>query len=90
MVDFQAVRFCIGTCTDFVCLRGGVERDRQGCALRECVACLSRRKPLWLRVGADEVEIRIGGVLFRITGWRLLRLEMVEDPPTAKIIHVIP
>jgi hypothetical protein len=45
---------------------------------------------LWLRVSADEVEIRIGGVLFRITGWRLLRSEMVEDPPTAKIIHVIP
>jgi hypothetical protein len=29
-------------------------------------------------------------VLFRITGWRLLRSEMVEDPPAAKIIHVIP
>jgi len=90
MVDNQAVRLCIGTGAGLIGLRGGVECDRQGCALRECVACLSRREPLWLRVSADEVEIRIGGVLFRITGWRLLRSEMVEDPPTAKIIHVIP
>jgi len=90
MVDNQAVRLCIGTGAGLIGLRGGVECDRQRGVLREGVACLCGGEPLWLRVSADEVEIGIGGVLFRITGWRLLRLEMEEDPPTAKIIHVIP
>ena len=90
MVNCQAIRLCVGTGAGFVGLRGGVECDRQRGVLREGAACLCWGEPFWLRVSTDEIEIGVGGVRFRFAGWRLLRLEMMENPPATEIIHVVP
>ena len=89
-MNSQTICIRIDTGARFVGFRGGIQCHCQGDMFSQCIAYLHRSQPLRLRVGTDEVEIGVGGVGLGFAGRGLLCLELIEDPLTAGVLHVVP